>query len=925
MENQEKKQEFLLTICPYCQGKGKIGNDVCPNCLGKRVIGWRQGIFYYWGPTINTLTILERKLERLARLFVNGFLFLCGVAGLAVFLFYFYFNFADIFQLSFWLYPPKYTLFFWLSLLIDLYLFYRLSQESALKEKINLQNQVVILPAETETDDFWEQFKAAGPEKKKDISVSFSQNAFKSLEDAWLLAQRFQSKEVWPAHILGALLFFPKIALIFGRLGINLEKVAHKVNESLNKNNLIDKDEKGGNPRLSPLAIKVLLRAYFIAYQAREPQVSVIDLLLSIAQSDSAAQEILYDLGVDLVKIKNVVEWIRVNEVLRRQSQHFRKSAFFKPKGKLDRAMTAAATPTLDHYSQDLTLLAKFGYLEPCVGREAEIQEIFRVIEANNQSVILTGNPGVGKKTIIEGIARRMVTEEVPEIIQDKRLVSLNVARLISGADPAAAEGRLMQIIDEIKRAGNIVLFIKDIESMVGITSGEEGSLDLAEVLVSEITKGSFFCFATANAIDYARYIENSALGDALQNVRINEPQINEAIQILEAKTAYIEYKNKVYFSYGAIEQAVKLSYRYIHDRYLPEKAIQVIEQVAVFVRKNKGDKAIVLAEDVARLISAKVNIPLTTVTEKESEKLLHLEEEIHQRVIGQEEAVKMVAAALRRARAQLRDSQRPIANFLFLGPTGVGKTELSKTVAEVYFGSEKNMVRIDMSEYQEQSSVYRLIGSPPGKGSPGTSGYLTEAVRKNPFTLLLLDEIEKAHHDILNLFLQVMDDGRLTDGLGRTIDFTNVILIATSNAGTAFIQEKIKEGWTVQQIKDKMMEDEIKKYFTPEFVNRFDGVIVFKPLAMKEVIEITKLMLKKVAKQLEEKGIHFEASEEAVAELASAGFDPQYGARPLRRIVQERVSDVLANYLLAGKIARRDTVILEKGGVLKIKKAEKI
>ena len=919
---QDKKKEFQFIKCDNCEGSGKADYKICEICNGLGVVCWFDNTLFYWGRKISAVSILENRMEKIIRAIINGALFIFSLIGLLSLIFYIYNQgIENIIREQFWLEQNWQMALFWVSIIAIMYLFYRLDKESTLTKKVKKRKFDKAIEVFL-SDNPWSEIANLPKKSKVDISKSFNIESIKAIEESWRLADKFNHNQIMPLHVLAALLFCEKINLFFARLGVRVEEVAKKVNRLFNR---FDSTDGGEDLNLSVKCKQNLFNAYYEAHKARKPQVDVDDLLLAISKQDNIASEILYDLNVDLDKIRNIVEWIRVNDLLVKQSRSFRKSAIFKPKGGLDRAMTAAATPTLDHFSQDLTLLAKFGYLEPCVGRDHEIEEIFRAMEASRQSVILTGNPGVGKMNIIEGIARLMAAEEVPEIIQDKRLVSLSIARLVSGARPAEAQGRLMKIIDEIRRSGNIVLFVQDIQDMSGITSGSEESLDLSEVLVAEMSNGSFFCFATASSIDYSRYIENSALGNVMQKININEPDPNQAIQILESKTGRIEYQNKVYFSYGAIEQAVKLSDRYIHDRFLPEKAIKVIEQVAVFTRKKKGHKSVVLAEDVAELISQKVKIPLTRITEKEGEKLLKLEEEIHLRIVGQEEAVKMVSAALRRARAELRDTNRPIANFLFLGPTGVGKTELAKTVAEVYFGAEDNMVRIDMSEYQEAGSINKLIGSPPGNGSEGTGGYLTEAVRKNPFTLLLLDEIEKAHPDILNAFLQLMDDGRLTDGIGRTVDFTNVILIATSNAGTDFIQEKIKENWDINEIREKLIDEKIKSYFAPEFINRFDGVIVFKPLDMSEVIAIAKLLLKKVEDRLAVKGINLQISEEVVEELSRRGFDPKFGARPLRRVIQESVDNVLANYLIKGKIDRRDTVVLEQGGKIRIEKAPKL
>jgi ATP-dependent Clp protease ATP-binding subunit ClpA len=370
-----------------------------------------------------------------------------------------------------------------------------------------------------------------------------------------------------------------------------------------------------------------------------------------------------------------------------------------------------------------------------------------------------------------------------------------------------------------------------------------------------------------------------------------------------------------VFFSYAALERAVTLGTRYLHDERMPQAAINMVREAAVLARNERGEQVLVSAEDVAKIIQAKTNIPVNAISQDESQKLLNLEERLHGRVIGQEEAVTAVAQAMRRARADVREHKRPIANFLFLGPTGVGKTELSKALAAEYFGREEAMIRLDMSEYQHPSSIVRMIGSPGDE----RGGLLTEAVRKQPFSIILLDELEKAHPDILTLFLQVMDDGRLTDGVGRTVDFTNAVLIATSNAGTGFIQEQVKAGASTERIKIGLLEGELKGVFRPEFLNRFDGVIVFKPLTLENVRAIAGLLLHGLAKRLALKGMGFRAEPVAVEELVQAGFDPLYGARPLRRVIQERVENALADALLRKDVSRRDTIVVQPGGKLEV------
>jgi len=628
---------------------------------------------------------------------------------------------------------------------------------------------------------------------------------------------------------------------------------------------------------------------------------------------------LFYAQEIEEEDVVNVCMWIEVYKRLRTKHSRFERRAKLKPKGAMDRAYTAVATPFLDKYSQDLTQLAKSGRLQICMDRKEEIDSMFRIFKSGAQDVILVGQPGVGKTTIINGLARRMVTEEVPEVIRDKRLVSLSISSLVAGAGGSGQlEARLQKIINEIFRAGNIVLFIKDIHNMIG-TKTAQGELDASEILASAMENKAFPVIATSNPKEYSRLLEGEALGEVFQKIDILEPDQNGTIQMLELHAGFIEAQKEIYFSYPALKEAYNLSNQFLHDRFLPEKAINLLKEVASLAKTKRGKKAIVGKEDVAELISKRTKIPVTKITEKESKKLLNLEEQIHKHLINQNEAVNMVASALRRARTELRSQDRPIVNLLFLGPTGVGKTELAKTVTKVYFGDRDRMIRMDMSEFQEKSTVSRFIGE---EGS-GSGGYLTEAVRKNPSSVLLLDEIEKAHPDILNIFLQVMDEGHLTDVLGRTIDFSNLIIIGTSNAGTSFIQEQIKKDTPVEEIQETLVQDKLGSYFKPEFINRFDGVVVFKPLSMDNIKDIAKLMLKDLEKRLDKKGIRLEVTDQALEELAHQGYDPKYGARPLRRVIQNKVNNVLANYLLSGKLNRRDKVILKKDGKIDVEKSK--
>ena len=900
-------------ICPNCQGQGKIESKICSTCHGDGPYLWYTGYLLFWRKYFRSGQILVEKIKKIGWYFISSALLIFGLVGLLS-LFKVVSKIEEIDKLwSYFSLPsPFFLLIFWLSILTDCYLYYRL--EKLIEQKRKIWPKTKRLDREPIVD--WSSATRFPEKFKINVSEALSNRAEKLIQEAWLMRRKLEHQEIQPIHLFAAGFYVPEIILAFNRLGLNWQTLKDKVSRVL-----AQLPHSKDLDSFSFESKKILLGAYALAGGKNRLAVGPLEILESLVEAETPVKEILFDLEISLDEIKNVILWIDVYEQLRRESQRFARKAYFKPKGAMNRAMTAIATPYLDNFGQDLTQLARAGYLFPCLDREQEKAEILRILESGKQGVVLVGQPGVGKTTIINGLARQMVTEELPDFLQDKRLVSLSLSRLVAGASqPGEIEERLQMIISEVSRSGNIVLFIKDIHNMIGVRT-TEGELDVSEMLADALKRKLFLLITTSIPGEYRRLVEGKGLDAVLQKIEIQEPDKNATIQILEANVAPIEAGEEIYFSYHALSRAYDLSNRYLRERFLPEKAINLLKEVAIAVKNKKGRRAIVQGEDVAEVVAEKIRIPVTKITEKESEKLIRLEEQIHQRIVDQDEAVNLVADALRRARTELRDIKRPIVNLLFLGPTGVGKTELAKTVAEVYFGDENQMIRLDISEYQEAKSIERLIGT--ADGSQG--GLLTEAVRQNPFSLLLLDEIEKAHPDILNIFLQVMDDGRLTDVLGRTIDFTNIILIGTSNAGTDFIQEEILKGTDISTIQEVLVKEKLKPYFRPEFLNRLDGIVVFKPLGREEIKQIAQLLLNKLAKQLEAKGISLRVTPEAIAELAEAGFDPIFGARPLRRVIQERVNNALANFLLTGKLGRRDVAILEKGGVVRVERGIKI
>jgi ATP-dependent Clp protease ATP-binding subunit ClpC len=911
-----EKVNYQTIYCPDCNGTGRIERKKCPKCSGNGVSIFENGKFFYWGKETSQEEIVLKRMQKKVNLFLNLIIFVVGLGGVFSLAYWLWLNgwSSGNFAIApFWSIRHPLLLFFWTSLAADMFIYYRLSEEAQEKEKI--KRPKVDDEKNIQFPNTWEELSKASKKYRWEISKGFSSPAEKVIEDGFLLAGQYGQEEVGTMHLFIALLKDREIVSLFARLGIGTGDLSERLEKRLGLRTAVLKKIYFANE-----VKEILIRSYLDARRNGQKQVRPVNLIIPILEFDKIISEYLFDLGIDNDKAANVVKWFTNNEKQVENYKLFRRMSRFKPDSAMNRSYTALATPALNHFGYDLTLAAKWGRLEYCVEREEEIEKIFHYFESGQYGVMLVGPVGIGKKTIIHGIAQMMVEENVPKMFRDKRLVELDAARLVSGGTATEIEERMLTILDEISRAGNIILFMENIESISGIRAGTEESLDLSDVLANGIRRGLIYCLATVNNQSYARHIEGRPLGNALAAHKIPEPTGNLAIRIIESKIAYFEAKYKVYYSYKAIETAVEKAKRYIHDENLPTKAINILELAGVKVAKYKQDFKFVSDQDVAEVISEKTGIPVTNVSESEGNKLLNLEKEIHEHMIGQEEAVSVISASLRRARAEMREGKRPIANFLFLGPTGVGKTELAKTVALVYFGSEKNMIRIDMSEYQNSDSINKMIGDPNG-----SLGYLTEAVRKMPFSLVLLDEFEKAHADIHNLFLQVFDDGRLTDGQGRTIDFTNSIIIATSNSEAVFIQEQIKAGADIEKIKTELINERLNKVLRPELINRFDGIIVFKPLTISDIIEITKLILEKIGKMLEEKGIHLKADEQGIARLAGLGYDPQYGARPLRRIVQDKIENEIANKFLSGDLERRDTVVINANADIEVEKGKEL
>ncbi len=702
-------------------------------------------------------------------------------------------------------------------------------------------------------------------------------------------------------------------ATILKELGLTLSSVRAEVEKSVGRGaGLV-----GAEIPFTPEAKQVLKQALEEARQLTQDYVAPEHLLLSlIRDSEGVAAKMLQNLGIEPAQVRTQVHRI------------ISSAAAVPVGGGPKRESQRSKSKALSEFGTDLTQLAAEDKIDPVVGREKEIERVIQILgRRTKNNPVLIGEPGVGKTALAEGLARRIVSQDVPDLLTDKQVISLDLGQLVAGTRfRGEFEERLKQIMAEVRQAGNVILVIDEVHTLVGAGSAE-GGMDAANLLKPALARGELQCIGATTLDEYRQYIEgDAALERRFQPVKVNEPTVEETIEILRGLRSRYEEHHRLVISDEALSAAAQLSDRYISDRYLPDKAIDLIDEAGSRVRLRHARQAsaspAVSAEDIAQVVSAWTGVPVNRLTESESVQLLHLEEALHQRVIGQEEAVTAVARAIRRARVGLRNPHRPIASTLFCGPTGVGKTELTKALAASIFGSEDAMIRLDMSEYMESQSVSKLIGSPPGYVGYGEGGQLTEAVRRQPYSVILFDEIEKAHPDVFNLLLQLLEDGRLTDSQGRVVNFKNTLIIMTSNLGSRAIEKRGSSlGFfvadsdlaTVQYNQTREQVNEaLKQSFRPEFLNRLDEIIVFRQLTRDEVKQIAELLLKNVEGRLREQNLLLEVSEAFQELLITEGYDPSYGARPLRRAVSRLVEDNLAEAILSGQISSGDTAVID-------------
>ena len=786
--------------------------------------------------------------------------------------------------------------------------------------------------------------------------AKFTERGQRALLTAQREAAQLGRTYVGTEHLLLGVLSDPGAASVVLK-GITVDAVRQEIIQILGRG---DDNSPVRTMVYTPRTKKVLEQSVREARDLKQNYVGTEHILLALMRErEGVAAHVMIKMGMDLNKARE--------ELLRALN------------GGEEGASSASApeqeTPSLDQFSRDLTKAAQAGELDPVIGRAREIERIVQILSRRTKNnPVLIGEPGVGKSAIVEGLAQLIVEGSIPEILRGKRVVSLDLAGMLAGAKYRGEfEERLKNAMAEIRKAGNVILFIDELHTIVG-AGASEGAIDAANILKPMLARGEMQCIGATTLKEYHKYIEkDSALERRFQPVNVGEPTREESVEILRGLRDRYEAHHRVHITDEAIIAAVNLSDRYISDRFLPDKAIDLIDEAASRVRikaftappdmkeqearlevLNKETEEAVAHEDfekaanlrdqkkqlqnemverrkeweqkrtsvgeeeVAEIVSSWTGIPVKRMTESEAERLMHLEEILHRRVIGQDEAVKAVSKAVRRARAGLKDPNRPIGSFIFLGPTGVGKTELCKALGEALFGDEDSLIRIDMSEYMEKHSVSRMIGSPPGYVGHEEGGQLTEKVRRKPYAVILFDEVEKAHPDVFNVLLQILEDGRLTDGQGRVVDFKNTVVVMTSNAGAHTLKKQRSLGFGSSANDEKGYEtmrenimDEVKRIFRPEFLNRVDEIIVFHALEQDEIDRIAALMLANVQKRLRERDIDLEVDESAIKLLSAAGYDLQYGARPLRRAIQRMVEDALSEEILNGKIKLGDRVFM--------------
>ncbi|MBU3925150.1 MAG: AAA family ATPase [Patescibacteria group bacterium] len=896
--NKNKENNAGVVTCSACGGLGIVivhqlesKSQPCFECGGVGVWLARGDEKYFWQQQNEAVSSAFRRLD---------FIMAAAVKVLAIFFIAFSYYRAvlflessdNVFALFIQRGPAPFL--FWISTFILIYWIYS-RRVAAKKER---EKDFDIFKIVLGNFDKEEARQGNG----FNIESLLDPSAKRKICEAGAVAKELKSQvSIW--HLLKVLLEDEDIERIITRIEVSQKEIIKLINNKIKETAapVLGKEKVQFDANVKKAVIGSLREAVKMGRK----NIDKISLFVSVAINLKNVNFFLQGSGISAENLHTAILWSQ-----RKNNGGFFQTLFAKKGTRrvvikhriMNRAWTARQTPILDRFSYDITDLAAAGFLPPIVGREQEISEVMRILERKSKNnVLLIGEVGSGRRSIVRAIGRLMAGDNCLSKLKDKRLVSLDASLVISGVRAGGElEERIQKILQEVQLAGNIILFIPDIHSLAD--SGSEHGFDVSEILAPVFRKNYLQVIGTTTFFDYRQKIEKRGdFADTFDMVKVEEVAPDIALEILSRESRGIEEKEEVLFTFNALKKAVELSQRYITNKLLPAKAVDLLGEAAVMVRVRSGKGSLVKSKDIMVLVTEKTGVPVIDISGKEAERLNNLESEIHKRMIGQDLAVKAIAEAIKRMRVGLKNEKKPMGVFLFLGPTGVGKTELAKTLAEAYFGSEKLMVRLDMSEFQSVQSVERLIGSPDG----AVSGQLTEAVKNKPFSLVLLDEFEKAHPNVLNLFLQVFDDGRLTDSLGRLVDFTNTIIIATSNAGSKIIQERLAEGKTIPEFQTEF-EKNLLEHFKPELLNRFNAQIIFKTLSEDDISQIAKLQIKNLSKRLEAaQGIELKITDDVVAKISRMGYSPFYGARNLQRVITDKLENIIADKFLKGEIKR--------------------
>lgn len=869
--------QLTQLICPTCTGYGVLsdadGVITCTTCQG-------SGVTLQAGPTTLSFSFPEiarpvgpslRRLHHIMRLTLSVVSFALALASLTLITLHTHALSAILWQRD-W-----YHLVFGLSGLTSMWALAHWSRRQTSKKSLHtLEGELAQKPETLELGDY------ANP------------RLFNLLDQAAYMAQQLHAPQVDDAILLLALLEQPRISMMIARLEVPPLEAADALRKQITNRG----SEKVLSVSFLPQVRLRVLSAFQKALDHHFPYIDLEDVLLAYAEEPGQFADLFKAYHLDAKIVYATTRWYAAEQERRRQWAFWLERGRSRPQGFMNRAWTALPTPFLDQFSKDITSTASSGLLDGTMVREAEVERALEILGGTQQnSVLLVGEPGSGKTSVLETIALRMVEENVPEVLKDKRLVELDLPSLLSDAENA--KENTQHVVDEVAQAGNVILAIPEIQALVG--SDASGGLDAASVFANGLKQGALQIISTATFGDYHRYVEsNETLSSLLAILELKALSPEQAIDALEEEAMNLEQHHRVFLTYPAIEAAARLAAQYLPDQPLPASGITLLDEAAGRVAKEK--RRWVQHTDVEKAVEKRTNVPVQAAGSAEADTLLNLEEQLHTRVVGQEEAIKGVSEALRRARAGLQNPNRPISSFLFVGPTGVGKTETAKALADIYFGSEKVMVRLDMSEYQDPQSINRLIGAPAASSESYTEGgALTQPIREHPFSLILLDELEKAEPQVLNLFLQLLEDGRLTENSGRTVHFNNCIIIATSNAGSTEVVQMLQQGMQPQELQTKVL-GLLQQHFKPEFLNRFDAIIPFHALRPGELMQIVRIMVQDVIKKAADQRITLTFSEDALQKLVAIGYDPTYGARPLRRAIQDKAEGLLARLILEGK-----------------------